>query len=96
MANEYKLSYTASEIDEKLGKVNNLAAKSEIPTNVSELTNDAGYLTEHQSLADYAKTSELGTLAKKSSVAKTDLASAVQASLDKADTALQSYIETDP
>ena len=30
------------------------ALKSEIPTTVSELTNDAGYLTEHQSLEDYA------------------------------------------
>ena len=55
-----------------------------------------GYLTEHQSLADYVKSSELGALAKKSSVAKTDLASAVQTSLNKADTALQSYTETDP
>ena len=38
--------------------------------------------------------SDLGTLAFKSSVAKSDLASAVQVSLDKADTALQA--ETDP
>lgn len=30
------------------------AQKDEIPTAVSELTNDAGYLTEHQSLDDYA------------------------------------------
>ena len=37
---------------------------------------------------------DLGTLAFKSSVAKSDLASAVQTSLDKADTALQA--ETDP
>lgn len=39
---------------------------------------------------------DLGTLAFKSEVAKTDLASAVQTSLGKADTALQSYTETDP
>ena len=38
----------------------------------------------------------LGTLAAKSTVAKTDLASDVQTSLGKADTALQSYTETDP
>ena len=39
---------------------------------------------------------DLGTLAFKSSVAKSDLAAAVQTSLGKADTALQSYTETDP
>ena len=32
----------------------NKASKDEIPTKTSELTNDSGYLTEHQSLADYA------------------------------------------
>ena len=31
----------------------------EVPTNVSAFTNDAGYLTEHQSLAEYAKKSEI-------------------------------------
>ena len=31
------------------------AKKSEIPTKVSQLSNDKGYLTSHQSLADYAK-----------------------------------------
>lgn len=40
--------------------------------------------------------SDLGTLAFKSSVAKSDLASDVQTSLGKADSALQSYTETDP
>ena len=30
-----------------------------VPTKVSELENDAGYLTEHQSLAEYAKKSEI-------------------------------------
>ena len=42
---------------------NNLMTKlnmyrSELPTKVSELENDAGYLTQHQSLDGYAKTSE--------------------------------------
>lgn len=36
----------------------NYAKKSEIPTKVSQLSNDKGYLTSHQSLADYAKKSE--------------------------------------
>ena len=31
----------------------------EVPTKVSELENDAGYLTEHQSLVEYAKKSEI-------------------------------------
>lgn len=39
---------------------------------------------------------DLGTLAFKSSVAKSDLASDVQTSLGKADSALQSYTESDP
>ena len=39
---------------------------------------------------------DLGSLAFKSSVAKADLAEDVQTSLGKADTALQSYTETDP
>jgi hypothetical protein len=38
----------------------------------------------------------LGALATKSTVAKSDLATAVQTSLGKADTALQSFTETDP
>ena len=39
---------------------------------------------------------DLGSLAFKSSVSKSDLASDVQTSLDKADSALQSYTESDP
>ena len=43
-----------------------------------------------------ADKSTLGALASKSTVVKSDLATAVQTSLGKADTALQSYTETDP
>lgn len=43
-------------ITTKLGALSN-----KIPTKVSTLENDAGYLTEHQSLAGYAKTSEANT-----------------------------------
>ena len=134
-----------------------------IPTNVSAFNNDAGYLTEHQDLSDYAteeyvdeavshvsidaytKSETNALLAEKADsddlasvalsgnyndlsnkptipptvteqtvsdwgftkntgnynkpsggIPKSDLASAVQASLGKADTALQSYTETDP
>ncbi len=45
MATEYKLSYTAKEIDTKLGKIDNLADKSEIPFKTSELINDSGFIT---------------------------------------------------
>ena len=34
-----------------------------VPTTVSSFTNDAGYLTEHQSLADYTKTEDLAAVA---------------------------------
>lgn len=54
MATEYKLSYTASEINSKLGKIDGLATdmatkanKSAIPTKTSQLTNDKGYLTSY-------------------------------------------------
>ena len=46
---------TASDLDDYL-KV------SELPTNVSAFINDAGYLTEHQDLSNYATKSELPTL----------------------------------
>ena len=36
----------------------------EVPTKVSELENDIGYLTEHQSLEGYAKTADLAQVAK--------------------------------
>lgn len=45
MATEYKLSYTASEIDAKLNKIDSLAEKSEVPTKTSDLTNDSGFIT---------------------------------------------------
>ena len=37
------------------------AKKSDVPTKVSQLTNDSGYLTQHQSLDGYVKTSEQNT-----------------------------------
>lgn len=46
MAKEFKLSYTASEIDAKLGKIDSLASKDEIPSKISELTNDSEFATE--------------------------------------------------
>ena len=49
----------------EIKKVNSL-----IPTKVSQLTNDKNYLTQHQSLADYAKTADVNTsLSKKANSA---------------------------
>lgn len=53
----YKLSMAGNEINEKLGKIDSLAEKSEIPTKVSDLTNDKGYLTSIPS--EYITESEL-------------------------------------
>ena len=47
MATEYKLSYTGSQINEKLGKIDSLAEKSEIPSKLSDLQNDSGFLTSY-------------------------------------------------
>lgn len=52
---------TEKYVDDKVAQIDipetdltNYALKSEIPTKVSELSNDSGYLTEHQSLEGYA------------------------------------------
>lgn len=101
--------------------------RAKIPTKTSQLTNDSGYLTQHQDISGkldktgngsnvtaaftaataraniatgeklsvlFGKIAkwfaDLGSLAFKSTVAKSDLASDVQTSLGKADSALQS------
>ena len=74
MATEFKLSYTASDINERLGRIDNLAKKSDIPSKLSELTNDSGFTTESYvnsaianidipevDLKDYALKSEIPT-----------------------------------
>lgn len=59
MATEYKLSYTATQIDEKLGKIDNLATKNEVPSKTSDLTNDSGFITGYTetdpTVPDWAK-----------------------------------------
>ena len=40
------------------------SVSSLIPTKVSQLSNDSGYLTQHQSLADYAKTTDVNSKVK--------------------------------
>lgn len=106
--------------------------RAKIPTKTSQLTNDSGYLTQHQDISGkldktgdgsnvtvaftaataraniatgeklsvlFGKIakwfSDLGSLAFKSTVAKSDLAVDVQTSLGKADSALQSVSKSD-
>lgn len=45
--------YTKSEVDTSLESKANKTEIPTVPTNVSAFTNDAGYLTEHQSLSNY-------------------------------------------
>lgn len=67
---EYKLSYTASQIDAKLGKIDGLAAKSELPTKLSDLTDDKGYLTAIPS--EYITETELNAKKYLTSYTETD------------------------
>ena len=53
--------YTKSEIDTSLESKANKSEIPTVPTNVSAFTNDAGYLTEHQSLNDYYTKTEVDT-----------------------------------
>lgn len=80
----------------------------DVPTKTSELENDSGFLTKHQDISDKQDKSTLeadvaakgftkntGTYSKPTGgIPKADLASAVQASLGKADSALQSVPST--
>ena len=86
------------------GSYTDLSNKPTIPSKTSELQNDSGFLTQHQDIsgkqdkatleADVAEkgfTKNTGTYSKPAGgIPKTDLSGAVQASLEKADTALQS------
>ena len=53
--------YTKSEVNTSLEAKANKSEIPTVPTNVSAFTNDAGYLTEHQSLDNYYTKSEVNT-----------------------------------
>ena len=101
-------AYTKAQIDTALqGKastadlsalqtvVNGKADVGSIPTKVSDLQNDAGYLTQHQSLADYALKSELPTVPTNVSSFTND-AGYLTAHQDLSDYALKTDIPTVP
>ena len=50
------------------GKYSDLKNKPTIPSKTSQLTNDSGFLTEHQSLTAYAKKTDLNSYAKKTDI----------------------------
>ena len=72
MATEFKLSYTASDINERLGRIDNLAKKSDIPSKLSELTNDGGYATESYVNEGLATKQPIGDYALKSDIPQID------------------------
>ena len=53
--------YTKTEVNTSLESKANKSEIPTVPTNISAFTNDAGYLTEHQSLNDYYTKSEVDT-----------------------------------
>lgn len=111
MADLYNSSHTGAEIDQAVSDVrdnkqawNDKLAKTGDGSNVTAAFTKASSRTN---IATGEKLSvlfgkiakwlaDLGSLAFKSTVAKSDLAEDVQTSLGKADTAMQSYTETDP
>ena len=59
--NKADISYVEEELETKADKIelNNKANVSDIPTNISQLVNDAGYLTEHQDISHLATKEEV-------------------------------------
>lgn len=82
-------TYSKAEVDKKIEDIDiseelkSYALKTELPTKVSELENDKGYLTEHQSLDAYALKDDLNGLASeqfvKDEVAKVDVSEQLKA-----------------
>ncbi len=71
------------------------AAAADIPTKVSQLDNDRGYLTEHQSLADYAKTADVdAALADKAGKADFDAEVSAREATDANVTAVSGRVGT--
>ena len=62
---EFKLSYTASQVNERLGRIDNLAEKNELPKKTSDLINDSDFTTKNyvknyaQPAGSYALSSDI-------------------------------------
>lgn len=83
------LNSTTNRLDEEIARVDN-----SIPGNVSQLNNDVGYLTEHQSLEDYAKKSELPVIPTKVSAFEND-AGYLTEHQSLANYATKAYVQTE-
>lgn len=101
----YKSKFTGKQIDDYLDSigakqdklvdgVNIATINGQSLTNGGDVTIEAGSIISESDIAAMGFTKNTGTYSKPSTgIPKTDLASAVQTSLGKADTALQSYTE---
>ena len=64
---EFKLSYTANQVNERLSRIDNLAGKNELPKNISDLVNDSDFTTKNyvqnyaQPIGDYAFKKDIPT-----------------------------------
>lgn len=76
---EFKLSYTANEINERLRKIDSLAEKNSLPKKTSDLVNDSDFITQNyvknyaQPIGDYALKSEIPDISSISSSAIIDV-----------------------
>ena len=87
VAEEIAKAITGGEID-----LNDYAKKTDLPTKVSQLENDEGYLKEHQSLDDYATKTYVGT---QISLAMAELPTDIvtESSLDAKNYATKTYVD---
>lgn len=80
----YILNHSGSEIDTLLDKIDNIdlstyAKKLELPTKVSELTNDTGYLTQHQDISSKVdKTRKIAGIDLQDDITINELAAALE------------------
>ena len=87
VAEEIAKAITGGEID-----LNDYAKKTDLPSKVSQLENDEGYLKEHQSLDDYATKTYVGT---QISLAMAELPKDIvtESSLDAKNYATKTYVD---
>ena len=87
VAEEIAKAITGGEID-----LNDYAKKTDLPSKVSQLENDEGYLKEHQSLDDYATKTYVGTQIS-SAMAELPTDIVTESSLDAKNYATKTYVD---